>query len=195
LGTIFALIAILVACVSILVPLAAGDRPVQVSLPDAPQQQVTEDVSPSPSCTDGTSGGNVAACITGRYRTAAFSGAVNTSPSSVFDIQLYFKNISDVQLRDVSLRVELPDDVSYVQGTTWLHTSSGTHTVADGVSDGGVIIGGYLPGGDAYMKFSARTSPESHYECGENLSVVTLRVTTALGQRVSALPVAIVQSC
>ena len=134
-------------------------------------------------------------CVEGRYRSTAFTDSVEIYPASVFEVLLYFQNTSDEQQRGVVVRVELPEEMEYVGGSTWLHSSDGTEEVSDGIVDGGLGIGGYLPNGNAFLKFAVRSGASDSYACGESIAVIRLITTTDLGERNAELPVVVKRDC
>ncbi|NCO10684.1 DUF11 domain-containing protein [Candidatus Saccharibacteria bacterium] len=108
-----------------------------------------------------------------------FKENVSVKPGDKVDFQIYFKNTGGTQLKDVVVKDKLPEGMSYVPGTTYLHNSGGTRQVADGITAGGLVIGGYLPGGDAYVKFTAKVAGNDELPlCGTNTLRNIAKATT-----------------
>ncbi len=111
-----------------------------------------------------------------------FKGSVAVKPGDKVDYQIYFKNTGGTQLKDVVIKDTLPAGMTYITGSTYLHNSDGTKQVADGVTAGGIIIGGYMPDGDAYIKFTAQVAVNDKLPvCGTNTLINTAKATTDAG--------------
>lgn len=124
-----------------------------------------------------------------------FKESVAAHPGDKVDYQLYFKNTGGTQLKDVVLKDSLPAGVSYVPGTTYLHTSDGTTLVGDGIASNGLNIGGYLPGGDAYVKFTAQINSNIALTCGPNSVTNTAEAITAVGDKSDTATVNLNKTC
>ncbi len=125
----------------------------------------------------------------------SFKESVATTPGSQVDYQLYFKNTGSTQLKNVVLKDILPQGVSYVAGTTYLHTSSGTNRISDGITTAGINIGGYLPDGDAYLKFTAKVADESQLACGPNTLRNSAQAITEIGSKTDTADVTVNRTC
>lgn len=125
-----------------------------------------------------------------------FKENVNVNPGDKVDYQIYFKNTGGTQLKDVVIKDTLPTGVTYVPGSTVLHNSDGTKTVADGITEGGIIIGGYMPEGDAYIKFTATVAKNGSLPvCGLNKLVNIAKATTASGSKEDTAEVDVNEIC
>lgn len=125
-----------------------------------------------------------------------FKESVSVKPGDKVDYQIYFKNTGGTQLTDVVIKDILPAGMTYVKGTTYLHNSDGTKLVADGITAGGIIIGGYLPGGDAYIKFTAQVASNDKLAvCGTNTLRNVARVTTESGSQEDTATVTVTKKC
>jgi uncharacterized repeat protein (TIGR01451 family)/LPXTG-motif cell wall-anchored protein len=125
-----------------------------------------------------------------------FKESVTATPGSKVDYQIYFKNTGGTQLKDVVIKDVLPTGTTYVPNTTYLHNSDGTKQVTDGVTDGGIVIGGYLPNGDAYIKFTAQVATNSNLPvCGVNTLTNTAKATTVAGAKEDTAVVTVTRSC
>ena len=125
-----------------------------------------------------------------------FKKNVTVNPGDKVDYQIYFKNTGGTQLTDVVIKDTLPTGVTYVAGSTALHNSDDTKAVADGVTAGGVIIGGYMPAGDAYIKFTGQVAAnDSLPVCGLNKLVNTAKATTGSGSKEDTAEVDVTEVC
>jgi uncharacterized repeat protein (TIGR01451 family)/LPXTG-motif cell wall-anchored protein len=126
----------------------------------------------------------------------SFKETVAVNPGDKVDYQIYFKNIGGTQLTDVVIKDTLPAGETYVAGSTYLHNSDGTKLVADGVTAGGIIIGGYMPNGDAYVKFTAQVSTNVNLPvCGTNVLRNIAKATTNSGSKEDTADVTIEKVC
>ncbi|HEY8992480.1 MAG TPA: LPXTG cell wall anchor domain-containing protein [Candidatus Microsaccharimonas sp.] len=125
-----------------------------------------------------------------------FKESVATKAGDKVDYQIYFKNTGGTQLQNVVIQDTLPKGVTYVAGSTYLHTSNGTKQVADGVTAGGINIGGFAAGGDAYIKFTATVNPSTtDLICGPNTLKNVAKATTSVGAKEDTADVTINKEC
>jgi len=125
-----------------------------------------------------------------------FKETITVKPNDQVDYQIYFKNTGGTQLKNVVVKDTLPAGVSYVAGTTYLYNSDGTKLVADGVTGGGINIGGYLPGSDAYIRFRAIiTDNDKLPVCGINTLMNTAKTTTSNGSKEDTADVIVTKVC
>lgn len=125
-----------------------------------------------------------------------FKENVSVKPGDKVDFQVYMKNTGTAQLTNVVVRDQLPAGLTYVPGSTMLHNSSGTRTVADGVTTGGINIGGYLPNGDAYVKFTAQVAANDKLPvCGPNTLKNIAKVETDQGGKEDDATVTVPKEC
>ncbi|MDZ7744689.1 MAG: PKD domain-containing protein [Candidatus Saccharibacteria bacterium] len=98
-----------------------------------------------------------------------FGEIVHVAPGDKVDFGMAFKNVGTTDLRDVIVGDRLPDGLSYVPDST--HVISGhtdnkwVKTSGDNIVSGGLTIGGYLPQGSAFVRFTAEVD-EDEVECG-----------------------------
>ncbi|MDN5275565.1 MAG: hypothetical protein JWN33_214 [Candidatus Saccharibacteria bacterium] len=125
-----------------------------------------------------------------------FKESVTTTPGSKVDYQIYFKNTGGAQLKDVVIKDVLPTGMTYVAGSTYLHNSAGTKQTADGITAGGMNIGGFLGGGDAYLKFTAQVAANDKLAaCGTNKLVNTAKATTGVGSKEDTAEIVVTKKC
>lgn len=126
----------------------------------------------------------------------SFKESVNAKAGDKVDFQIYFKNTGGTSLNDVVIKDTLPTGLTYVPGTTYLHNANGTRQVADGVTAGGMIIGGYAPNGDAYIKFTAKIAANDQLTvCGPNTLKNVAKATTDTGSKEDDAKVNVPKEC
>ncbi|MEO2133463.1 hypothetical protein [Microbacterium sp.] len=192
LGILLSLATLVVALLAWLVPVT----PVDVALPGNPGSAVEADGgNPCSSDDGGGSRSLFVACVEGRrFGDDETVPVVRTSPVSYFGVQVYFENLSGSQQNDVVVRIELSERLKALRGSSVLFNSNGGRAFRDGVTEGGVIIGGYLPGGNAWIRLMVMTEDPVAYVCGENAESVTLITTTGVGEQSSVLPVTVTRA-
>jgi uncharacterized repeat protein (TIGR01451 family) len=125
-----------------------------------------------------------------------FKETVNAKAGDKVDFQIYFKNTGGTSLTEVVIKDTLPTGLTYVPGTTYLHNANGTRLVADGVTAGGMIIGGYAPNGDAYIKFTAKVAANDQLPvCGPNTLKNVAKATTNVGSKEDDAKVTVPKEC
>lgn len=125
-----------------------------------------------------------------------FVESVAVKPGDKVDYQIYYKNTGEQQMKNVVVRDVLPAGMTYVAGTTWLHNSSGTRQVADGITTNGLDIGGYMPNGDAYLKFTAQVAGNDTLPtCGPNTLHNVAKVETDYGTKQDSADVTVPKEC
>ena len=125
-----------------------------------------------------------------------FKESVAAKAGDKVDYQIYFQNTGGTQLQNVVIQDTLPKGVTYVAGSTYLHSSDGTKQVADGVTAGGINIGGFAAGGDAYIKFTATVNPSTNdLICGPNTLKNVAKATTSVGSKEDTADVTLNKTC
>lgn len=126
-----------------------------------------------------------------------FKESVDVKAGDKVDYQIYFKNIGGTQLKDVVIKDILPKNVKYVDGTSKLYNSStnGIKSIADGITKGGAIIGGYMPNGDAYLMFTAQVANSEDLACGVNTLTNVAKATTSNGSKEDTAIVTVTKVC
>jgi uncharacterized repeat protein (TIGR01451 family)/LPXTG-motif cell wall-anchored protein len=126
-----------------------------------------------------------------------FKENVSAKAGDKVDYQIYFKNTGGTQLNDVVIKDALPAGVSYVPGTTYLHTASkGTRQVADGITAAGLNIGNYAAGASAYLKFTAQVNQNVELdECGPNTLRNVAKAITSVGSQTDNADVTVTKAC
>jgi uncharacterized repeat protein (TIGR01451 family)/LPXTG-motif cell wall-anchored protein len=125
-----------------------------------------------------------------------FKETVAVKAGDKVDYQIYFKNNGGTQLQNVVIKDTLPKGVTYVAGSTYTNTSEGVKLAADGVTAGGLNIGVFAPGGDAYIKFTATVNPaDTDLVCGGNTLRNVAKATTSVGSQEDTADVTIDKTC
>jgi len=124
-----------------------------------------------------------------------FKENVSVEPGDKVDFQIYFENAGGTELKNVVVKDSLPTGMTYVTDSTYLYNGNGQRQVADGVTGGGIVIGGYLPNANAYVKFTAKVSEGQALECGINNLVNTVKVTTDKGSKEDDATVTVNKDC
>jgi len=95
---------------------------------------------------------------------------VTANPGDTLEYRIEYKNTGSIQHNNVVVSDILPQDVSYVAGTTTLkNTNNPTgKTVSDNLTKGGINIGDYSAGGNAFVKFNAKVAAKAELDCGPN---------------------------
>ncbi len=102
----------------------------------------------------------------------SWSENVTTKPNATVSYQMHFKNTGNTTLKGVVIRDQLPKGMKVVSGSTVVYYGSDPTPKPAGndaiVSNGGLMIGDYLPGGGAYVRFKATTPKVEDLNCGVN---------------------------
>lgn len=91
-------------------------------------------------------------------------------PGETVDYLVEYKNTGEVQQDNVMLIDKLPAGMTYVPGSSVLGNAlhpAGIKT-NDGITDKGLNIGSYGPGGNAWVIFSAKVADKEDLKCGPN---------------------------
>jgi uncharacterized repeat protein (TIGR01451 family) len=82
-----------------------------------------------------------------------------------------YRNISDLLQTTVVLRATLPPNVTLIPGSTVLYNEkhpNGMGVKSDNITQGGLGVGSYGPGANAYLRFDAVLPGEQGMACGDN---------------------------
>ncbi len=101
-------------------------------------------------------------------------------PGETVDYLLEYKNVGTVQQDNVILRDILPANMTYVNGSTILGNANAPsgNKVSDNVTKDGINAGSYLPGGNAWITFSAKVAEKDALPCGTTKLVNKVHTTT-----------------
>lgn len=114
-----------------------------------------------------------------------FKQSVSTMVGSSVEYKIEYKNTGTTQQDDVVIKDQLPKGVSYVPGTTTLANShtDGYEKEKDSVTENGLNIGSYAPGGNAFIKFEAKVGTHKDLDCGKHTLVNKVTAETSGGNK------------
>ncbi len=125
--------------------------------------------------------------------------SITAKPGQKVDYQIYYDNTGNSNQLDVVAIDQLPSGVSMVNGSTNIKNGSypqGKSVSSNNiVSNSGVNIGSYSPGGNAYVWFTATLPKASKLECGLNTLVNTGTISTQNGEKDDTATVKINKEC
>lgn len=89
--------------------------------------------------------------------TKDWSDNVSVKSGTKVDYRLSYKNTGTTEQKNVVLKDVLPKGLSYVAGSTKIQNANNPSgkTIEDGINAGGVNIGNYAPGANAFLVFTA----------------------------------------
>lgn len=112
--------------------------------------------------------------------------------------KIRYQNTGTTQQNNVVLKEELPDGFRYVRGSTNVATGSTDgkwKKTDDGVTQDGINVGSYAPGGGAYVKFTALLPDGKHQDCGLTSATGTASARTQNGTKSTPLVILIEKKC
>ena len=130
--------------------------------------------------------------------TTTWSESVDAKIGDTVEYLITYKNTGTTTQSDVSITDELPEGLTYVEGSTYLANSNhpSGENVADGVASNGINIGDYAASAAAYIKFSAKvTTSSSDLDCGDNTLQNIVYVTTKNGEKSDVADVLVAKTC
>lgn len=118
-------------------------------------------------------------------------------PGETVDYLLEYKNTGTVVQNNVMVSDKLPAGMTYVAGSSVLGnpTNPGGVKTNDGVTSGGLNVGGYNPGQNAWIIFSAKVPSEAALACGTNAFTNTENVETDYGSKSDTAVVTVNKTC
>lgn len=131
--------------------------------------------------------------------TNTFGENVAVNPGDLVDFKIKYKNTGTVRQEGVVIRDTLPANMSYVAGSTYLsnsNTGNAWKSVdANTVTQQGINIGSYAPGGAGYVKFTAKVASKDALACGTNNLVNTAAADTQNGSKSDTASVTVNKEC
>jgi lipoprotein len=104
-----------------------------------------------------------------------FEKRMNAEIGEEIEIQVHYKNLSEVRVENVFVKFELPsDDLEYVDQSALLYRSDnqdGLKVENNTLFDDGINIGNYAPRGDGYIRFRCKVKGDGEKEYRGNLKV------------------------
>jgi uncharacterized repeat protein (TIGR01451 family)/LPXTG-motif cell wall-anchored protein len=110
--------------------------------------------------------------------TADWKKSIDVQPGKTVEYKIAYTNTGTTTQNNVVLNDTLPTGLTYVAGSTILVNPANPNgkVISDNVTKGGVNIGSYNPGSNAYIRFSATVPAESALTCNQT-SKFTNKVT------------------
>ena len=101
--------------------------------------------------------------------TKTWSESVNAKVGDEVEYQIEYVNLLTEQVNDVMIRDILPNNVKYVEGSTYLYNSEYQSGVlmGDNLTTSGINIGSYAANGNAYVRFTGKVV-DTDLKCGNN---------------------------
>jgi uncharacterized repeat protein (TIGR01451 family) len=128
-----------------------------------------------------------------------FTKSITAQPNEEIEYKIAYTNTGGTRQDNVMVKDTLPAGVSYIPGSTkMLNSTTGNAYVAtnDGVTAGGINIGSYNPGGNAYVKFRAKVTDNAQLQdCGLNTLRNRADVHTNDGSRHDTADVVVSKTC
>lgn len=106
-----------------------------------------------------------------RGQTNQWSNNNTAKPGEVMKYIVSYQNTGSAEQQQVVIRATLPAKASLVPGTTTVfngNNQNGFKFNGDGISDGGIIIGNYGPGANAYVTYEVQLPAADQLACGNN---------------------------
>lgn len=102
--------------------------------------------------------------------TSTWATSITAEPGATVQYKIAYKNTGNSTENNVVVADRLPVGVSYVAGSSMLANQSSPSgaSLADGVASGGIVIGNYAPGANAFLMFEAKLPAADKLSCGEN---------------------------
>lgn len=118
-------------------------------------------------------------------------------PGETVDYLLEYKNTGTVVQNNVVISDQLPAGMTYVAGSTILGNPShpGGVKASDNVTTTGINVGGYNPGQNAWVIFSAKAPEVNALACGTNSLVNTEKVETDYNTKTDTATVTVAKAC
>jgi uncharacterized repeat protein (TIGR01451 family) len=101
----------------------------------------------------------------------AWSNDNTAAPGDTLKYLITYKNTGNTTENAVSIGDNLPPKMQLVNGTTMIYNSAfpnGTPDTSNNITSGGITIGNYAPGTDAYVEFNVTIPQASDLACGVN---------------------------
>ena len=101
---------------------------------------------------------------------ANFTEAVTAKVGDLVEYQIMYQNLLNETVSNVMIRDVLPNNVEYVQNSTYLYNAShqsGVLLKDNTLTTTGINIGGYAANGNAYIRFTGKVVNKS-LVCGSN---------------------------
>lgn len=128
-----------------------------------------------------------------------YAKQVSVLPGDQVQFKIQYKNTGTMQQDNVIVKDTLPAGLSYVAGTSYISnstTNSQWKATNDGITTTGLNIGSYAPGGNAYLKFTAKVANNDELQnCGVNTITNTAEANTPNGSKSDTAGVQVTKTC
>jgi len=84
------------------------------------------------------------------------------NPGDILEYEITFKNEGNTVLNNVAVGDNLPPNMTYINGSTWLKNGNfpnGININSDNITNGGILVGNYNPGAVGYVLFRVQINP------------------------------------
>lgn len=120
------------------------------------------------------------------------------TPKDQVEFRIEYRNTGTVKQEPVTINDKLPAGLTYVAGSSvFANSTTGGQYKAVGHDDvvaNGINVGGYLPGGNVFVKFKAKID-EKALKCGENQLINNAFANTANGTKRDTATVTVTKEC
>ncbi|MGB4762303.1 MAG: hypothetical protein WBP12_03000, partial [Candidatus Saccharimonas sp.] len=124
---------------------------------------------------------------------------VAVNPGDLVDFKIKYKNTGTTPQDAVVIRDKLPANMTYVADRTYVSNGSTGNQwkqiTANTVTQQGINIGSYGPGGAGYVKFTAKVASKDALACGTNNLVNTAAADTQNGSKSDTASVTVTKEC
>lgn len=128
-----------------------------------------------------------------------YSKSISAKAGDTVVYRIEYKNTGSAKQNSVVIRDQLPAGVSYIPGSTYLATSATNGQYVkqsvDTITEQGINVGSYVPGGNAYVKFSAKVNAADKLACGVNKITNTAAADTENGSKSDTADVTVTKEC
>ena len=126
-----------------------------------------------------------------------WSKNVAATAGNTIEYRIQYINTGTTSQNNVVISDVLPAHLSYVTGSTTLKNASNPNgkSVSDNLTKGGINIGDYTSGSNAYIKFSATVDSNSALDCGTNTMTNTATAETNNGSKQDTAVVTVIRTC
>ena len=100
---------------------------------------------------------------------AQWSTRNTAKPGETLEYLISYENAGNTKQENVVVRDNLPPRTKYIAGTTYLANENNPNGVlyeSDNIDKGGIVIGNYSPGANAFVKFDVKLPEETELQCG-----------------------------
>ena len=132
------------------------------------------------------------------HGTSEWKESITAQPGQTVDYLVQYKNTGTTRQNDVVIKDQLPEGMTYVNGSTKVANSNNPNgiTVDDGITtESGINIGNYEAGANAFVMFSAKVKSLAELECGTNSLKNVARADTNNGWKEDDATVTVTKEC